>query len=160
MDQIMKRILTFLMLLLLGVKGYGQNQVSFDDGVLYMGDSIISVNEFKVLLEAEDLLTRQNYFLIRGSEQNQSLAKAKPGVVTAGFLGMASYIPTYNWFNSTGNGLFDLTVAQAMYGLASIVAAPVGGILVLSGLIPYQSISEKQMNKVIAKYNEAIQTQN
>ena len=156
----MKQILTILMLFIFGTQGYGQHLVSFDDGVLYRGDSVISVNEFKVLLEGEDLLTRQNYSLIRRSEQNQSLAKAKPGVVTAGFLGMASYIPTYNWFNSTGNGLFDLTVAQAMYGLASIVAAPVGGILVLSGLIPYQSISEKQMNKVIAKYNEAIQTHN
>lgn len=159
MDQIMKRILTFLMLLLLGVQGYGQNQVSFDDGVLYMGDSIISVNEFKVLLEAEDLLTRQNYFLIRGSEQNQSFAQAKPGLVTTGLLFMASYIPTYNYFNN-GNDIWDASAGQIIYGLASLAAVPIGGIFVLNGVIPYQSISEKQMNKVIARYNEAIQTKN
>ena len=154
----MKQILTFLMLLLFGVQGYGQNQVSFDDGALYMGDSIISVNEFKVLLEGEDLLTRQNYFLIRYAERNHRRADAKPGVVTAGFLFMASYIPTYNWFNN-GNDIWGLTAAQAMYGLTSLALAPVGGVLVLSGLIPYKSISEKQMNKVISKYNEAIQTE-
>lgn len=144
------------MLLLFGVLGYGQNQVSFDDGVLYMGDSIISVNEFKVLLEGEDLLTRQNYFLIRYAERNHRRADAKPRVVTAGFLFMVSYIPTYNWFNN-GNTIWELTDAQIMYGLTSLAIAPVGGVMVLSGLIPYQSISEKQMNKVISRYNEAIQ---
>jgi len=158
MDQIMKQILTFLMLLFFGVQGYGQNQVSFDDGVLYMGDSIISVNEFKVLLEGEDLLTRQNYFLIRRSEQNQSFAQAKPFVVTAGFLGMASFIPTYNYINNPNS--WDPSWGQIIYGLASWGALQMGGICVLSGLIPYQTISEKQMNKVIASYNEAIQTKN
>jgi len=155
----MKQILTILMLLFFGVQGYGQNLVSFENGELFKGDSSISVNEFKVLLEGEDLLTRQNYFLIRYAERNHRRADAKPGVVTAGFLFMASYIPTYNWFNN-GNTIWDLTAAQAMYGLTSLALTPVGGVMVLSGLIPYNSISEKQMNKVIARYNEAIQTQN
>ena len=147
------------MLLLFGVQGYGQNLVYFDNGELFKGDSIISVNEFKVLLEGEDLLTRQNYFLIRRSEQNHIRANAKSGVVTTGLLFMASYIPTYNWFNN-GNTIWDLTAAQAMYGLTSLAITPVGGVMVLSGLIPYHSISEKQMNKVIARYNWAILTQN
>lgn len=154
----MKQILTILMLLIFSVQGYGQNLVSFDDGELYKGDTIISVNEFKVLLEGEDLLTRQIYFLIRYAEKNHRRADAKPGVVTAGFLFMASYIPTYNWFNN-GNTIWDLTAAQTLYGLTSLAITPVCGVMVLSGLIPYNSISEKQINKVIFRYNEAIQTE-
>lgn len=149
--------ITFLFLTI-GIKGYGQNLISYNDGILYEGDSIITVDEFKVLLESRDLMTNQNYFLIRSAESNQRSAENRSSFVIAGGILMSSYIPTAMYFNNGGD-IWGASDFQLMYGIVSLAALPAGALFMLTSLTPYERISQRRMNKVISQYNDVIQTE-
>ena len=149
--------MTFLFLTI-GIKGYGQNLISYNDGTLYEGDSIITVDEFKVLLESRDLMTNQNYFLIRSAERDHRLAENRSSFVIAGGILWSSYIPTAMYFNNGGD-IWGASEFQLWYGLFSFAALPAGALCMLESLIPYERSSKKSMNKVISQYNDVIQTE-
>lgn len=155
----MKKQFLLVLLITLGVKSYSQERLSLVDGEIHQADKIITINEFKVLLEERGMLTYQNTVRLNKSERYSVKADNQSKKLSAGLIGCLTWLPTAHWLENE-DGVFYWSEGQITYGLISMITAPLGSILLLDGLIPYDQMSLNIQKDIIDEYNLSLTENN